>query len=213
MELVVVAGRARVRAPLLWLTVTAALAGLVTVATPLARDLLVAPGPAFADALVQLCALGALVAGAFVWLAATDVAWGVLRPGGVPRVRQVGPVRLALLAACGVSVLAGTTPAHAAAAGSDTPVGGGAPLSAEVLAGLPLPDRPDGPLQDSPTLSTATVALGDSVWTVAARHLGPSASQAAVASYWLRVLTLNADTLGADPDLVRPGQSLRLPPV
>ncbi|GAA3540637.1 LysM peptidoglycan-binding domain-containing protein [Nocardioides daeguensis] len=212
MELVVVAGRARVRASLLWLTVTAALAGLAAVTVPLARNLLVTPGPAFADALVQLCALCALVAGAFVWLAATDVARCVLRPGSAPRVRPVGPLRLALLAACGVSVLAGTAPAHAAAAGGDTPVGSGASLSAEALAGLPLPDRPDDPLQDSPTLTTTTVALGDSVWTVAARQLGPKASQAAVASYWLRVLALNADTLGADPDLVRPGQTLRLPP-
>jgi nucleoid-associated protein YgaU len=204
------AGRVRVRATLLWLTVTAAQAGLVELTAPQVRGLVTAPGPTFAGALVQACAAAALLAGALLWLATTEVAWDVLRPRGpssrVSTRRAVGPVRLALLAACGVSVLA-TTPAHA---GSDTPVGAGATLSAEALAGLPLPDRPVAPRLG--TVGTAvTVRAGDSLWTIAERRLGPAASRAELASYWLRLQALNADTLGSDPDLVQPGQTLRLP--
>ena len=206
------AGRVRVRATLLWLTVTAAQAGLVALTAPLVRRLATAPGPAFADALVQACAGAALVAGALLWLATTEVVGGVLHSRGprspLSRRRSVGPVRLALLTACGVTVLT-TTPAHA---GSDTPVGAGATLSAEALAGLPLPDRPVGPRIGSVTPAAVTVRTGDSLWTIAEREAGPAASRTELASYWLRLQALNADALGAEPDLVHPGQTLRLPP-
>jgi len=208
----VAAGRVRMRATLLWLTVTAAQAGLVALTAPLVRGLGTAPGPAFADALVQACAAAALVAGALLWLATTEVAWSVLRSRGLSSPlssrRAGGPVRLALLAACGVTVLA-TAPAHA---GSDTPVGTGATLSAEALAGLPLPDRPVAPRLGSISTAVVTVRAGDSLWSIAERRLGPAAWQAEVASYWLRLQALNADALGSEPDLVQPGQTLRLPP-
>lgn len=200
------AGRVRVRATLLWLTVTAAQAGLVALTAPLVRGLATAPGPTFADALVQACAAAALVAGLLLWLATTEVVRDVLRDRLSSR-RVVGPVRLALLAACGVTVLA-TSPAQA---GSDTPVGTGAPLSAEALAGLPLPDRPVAPRLGAVATDVVTVRAGDSLWTIAERRLGPAASRADVASYWLRVRALNADVLAPDPDLIQPGQTLRLP--
>ncbi|TQK70127.1 LysM peptidoglycan-binding domain-containing protein [Nocardioides sp. SLBN-35] len=202
------AGRVRVRATLLWLTVTAAQAGLVALTAPLVRALATAPGPTFADLLVQACAAAAPVAGLLLWLATTEVVRDVLRHRVSSR-RAVGPVRLALLAACGVTVLATTSaPAHA---GSDTPVGTGAPLSAEALAGLPLPDRPVDPRHGALATDVVTVRAGDSLWTIAERRLGPAASRADVASYWLRVRALNTDRLDPDPDLIQPGQMLRLP--
>lgn len=204
----VLAGRVRVRAALLWLTVTVALAGLGTLTAPAARALASRPGPTFVDALVQACAVAALVAAALLWLATTEVAWGVLRSRGLSSPRAAGPVRLALLAACGVSALATTAPAHA---GDGAPVGAGTLLSAEALAGLPLPDRAVAPRSREVVAASVVVRPGDSLWTIAARRLGPAASPADVASYWLRVRALNAAVLGPDPDLIQPGQTLRLP--
>ncbi|WGX95272.1 LysM peptidoglycan-binding domain-containing protein [Nocardioides sp. L-11A] len=205
----VAAGRVRMRAALLWLTTTAALGGLGALAAPAVRRLATTPGPSFADLLVQACAAVALVAGVALWVLATDVASGVLRSGGVPPGRAVGPVRRLLLAAYGVAVLAGTAPASA-----EVPTGPDAPTGAAVLDGLPLPDRPlDRPARDGgPDPAVVVVRPGDSLWSIAAHHLGPGASPSDLASYWQRVQALNAAALGPDPDLIHPGQSLRLPP-
>lgn len=251
------AGRVRIRAALLWLIATTALAGLATLALPPARSLVVplftsgvagrgggpeGRGTGFADLLVEACAVVALVAVAALWITVTDVVSGVLRTGGRPSRRPVGSVRRLLLAACGVAVLAGTAPAAASSAdipsGPDVPAGPRTPAGPARLDGLPLPDRPLGraaprsadprgaaphgvdphgvdPHGADPQYAAPTIVVvrpGDSLWSIAARHLGPEASQTDVASYWVRLQALNAATLAPDPDLIRPGQSLRLPP-
>ena len=55
------------------------------------------------------------------------------------------------------------------------------------------------------------VRRGDSLWDIAARHLGPDASAAEVAVEWPRWHHANRDVIGADPDLLIPGQRL-VPP-
>jgi nucleoid-associated protein YgaU len=55
------------------------------------------------------------------------------------------------------------------------------------------------------------VRRGDSLWDIAARHLGPDASAAEVAAEWPRWHHANRDVIGADPDLLIPGQRL-VPP-
>jgi nucleoid-associated protein YgaU len=55
------------------------------------------------------------------------------------------------------------------------------------------------------------VRRGDSLWDIAARHLGPDASAADVAVEWPRWHRANRAVIGADPDLLIPGQRL-LPP-
>jgi nucleoid-associated protein YgaU len=55
------------------------------------------------------------------------------------------------------------------------------------------------------------VRRGDSLWDIAARHLGPDASAADVAIEWPRWHQANRDVIGADPDLIIPGQRL-VPP-
>ena len=55
------------------------------------------------------------------------------------------------------------------------------------------------------------VRRGDSLWDIAARHLGPDASAADVAVEWPRWHQANRDVIGADPDLLIPGQRL-VPP-
>jgi nucleoid-associated protein YgaU len=56
------------------------------------------------------------------------------------------------------------------------------------------------------------VRRGDSLWEIAARHLGPDASAADVAVEWPRWYQANGAVIGADPDLLIPGQRLVPPP-
>jgi hypothetical protein len=57
-----------------------------------------------------------------------------------------------------------------------------------------------------------TVRRGDSLWTIAARHLGPGASDAEIALAWPRWYAANRGLIGADPDRLVPGQQLTPPP-
>ncbi|GAA2489576.1 hypothetical protein GCM10009858_29590 [Terrabacter carboxydivorans] len=68
----------------------------------------------------------------------------------------------------------------------------------------------------TPRVTTAahdlvTVRRGDSLWSVAARYLGSSATDAEVAREWPRWYAANRDVVGDDPDLLTPGQLLRPP--
>ena len=54
---------------------------------------------------------------------------------------------------------------------------------------------------------------GDTLWSVAARHLGPGASDAEIAKAWPAWFAENRDVVGDDPDLILPGQVLRPPQV
>ncbi|WP_256792672.1 LysM peptidoglycan-binding domain-containing protein [Terrabacter sp. Ter38] len=56
-----------------------------------------------------------------------------------------------------------------------------------------------------------TVRRGDSLWTIAARHLGPGASDAQISREWPRWYAANRDVVGEDPDLIMPGVQLRPP--
>lgn len=56
-----------------------------------------------------------------------------------------------------------------------------------------------------------TVRQGDSLWAVAARHLGPGASDHAIARAWPHWYAVNADVIGDNPNLIQPGQQLRIP--
>jgi nucleoid-associated protein YgaU len=57
-----------------------------------------------------------------------------------------------------------------------------------------------------------TVRRGDSLWSIAARHLGPGTSDAEIAWEWPRWYAANRAVVGDDPDLLVPGQLLRPPP-
>lgn len=55
------------------------------------------------------------------------------------------------------------------------------------------------------------VQPGDSLWGIAARELGPGASDADVAERWHLWYQDNRHVIGPDPDLLLPGQELRAP--
>jgi nucleoid-associated protein YgaU len=55
------------------------------------------------------------------------------------------------------------------------------------------------------------VRPGDTLWDLAVRHLPPGADAGAVTACWHRIHELNRAVIGGDPDLILPGQQLRLP--
>lgn len=88
------------------------------------------------------------------------------------------------------------------------------------------PDRPAAPRRTAKTAggypATTTpgrtrpedivvVRRGDTLWDIAARALGPHATAREVAAAWPPWHHANRHTIGADPDLLKPGQRLRRP--
>lgn len=56
------------------------------------------------------------------------------------------------------------------------------------------------------------VRAGDSLWTIAARAMGPAASDVEISAQWPRWYEANRSIIGADPNVLLPGQVLK-PPV
>ena len=65
--------------------------------------------------------------------------------------------------------------------------------------------------QDQAADADVVVRRGDTLWDIAARHLGPQASLADIASAWPRWYAANRHVIGGQPDLLRPGERLRAP--
>lgn len=195
---------------LVWLGVSVLAAAVIAVVAGDAAALLRSPGADLELALVRVGSAVLLGCAAWGWAATTTVVLLAAR-GRVDRpVRGVPHAwRRAVLLACGVALTTG--------------LGGPAGADAD-LSGLPLPDRATGaPAVSAPSVSAPAVARsatrdrlvvrpGDSLWRLAARELGPGAAPDAVDRHWRRLYRLNRAALGADPDLIRPGQQLRLPP-
>ncbi len=78
----------------------------------------------------------------------------------------------------------------------------------------PAPDR-RGPPASGPNAAgdTYVVEPGDCLWSIAARRLGPSATNAAVDVAWRRIYERNRAAVGDDPNLIHPGLVLALPPL
>ena len=102
------------------------------------------------------------------------------------------------------------------------PPGPAAPADAPPPAALDVPaavdvDDPAGLLQ-ADVEATHVVAAGDHLWSIAegalARAWGRAPADAEVTSYWAEVVAANSDLLPdpGNPDLIFPGQVLRLPP-
>lgn len=183
----------------------------------------------FETALVDLMSLAGATTALWLWLLATLTTYDAAR-GRAGRTRAGVPtgVRRAVLAACGVALASGglALPAHADD-GHAHP---------SVLAGLPMPDRPTTlsnlglafqvaqatahpehhrpPVRPRPATTTVVVRDGDTLWAIAQRHLGAAgdgAGDGAIGRACSRLYELNRAVIGDDPDLIHPGQRLRLP--
>jgi hypothetical protein len=64
----------------------------------------------------------------------------------------------------------------------------------------------------SPHRGEVVVKRGDSLWSIAARQLGPLASDVDIAHHWPKWYSANREVIGDDPALIVPGQVLRPPP-
>ncbi|SPT53340.1 Uncharacterised protein [Actinomyces bovis] len=56
-----------------------------------------------------------------------------------------------------------------------------------------------------------TVRPGESLWEITAAHLGLAKDSPEVAKFWPQLYETNRATIGADPELIHPGNTLSLP--
>ena len=191
------------RSALVCVAATALAATVMAGLLPVLGDMTVAR---FDQALVWLSAAVGTAVTAWLWLVTVVVAVDAGR--GLVRERRGVPegVRRSLLVLCGVALTAGVAaPAMA---------GGGAPTGPEVLTGLRLPERvgvqPVARAVPAPVDATLVVAEGDTLWSLAADHLGPDPTVDVRAAAWPRLYAANRDVIGPDPSHIEPGQRLVL---
>jgi LysM domain len=178
-------------------------------------------GAPFDAVLVQICEVAVAGCAAWLWLASTLTAADAAR-GRKPRHRGVpGAVRRMVLVACGVALVGGLgAPAHA-----------GDGSGASRIEGLPLPDRATTATHVSRVFARAAshqsslhragapaahpevvvVRPGDTLWDLARAGLPPDTDDATVAARVGEIHRANRAVIGADPDLIRPDQRLRMP--
>ena len=63
------------------------------------------------------------------------------------------------------------------------------------------------------SISSIVVRPGDSLWSITSERLGPNATPQQIANAVERIYALNRGRIGADPNLIFPGQNLLLAPV
>ncbi len=163
----------------------------------------------FEEVVVWLAAAALAGCAAWAW-AVTGIVVGLALAGrpraavrGVPRWLRAG-----VLLACGVAVVG----AGGAAGADDETARARADHTPLVLDGLPVPDRAvGGPGVPSGPLRVHVVVLGDTLCVIAAADLGGHPAAGRVVAHWQRIHAANRPVIGADPDLIRPGQVLRIP--
>lgn len=188
-----------------WLTGLLAAVVVVVVAPSAPRAAGQVAGPDFPNALIALAHLAALALAGWILLVLVGALAHVRLPG-VPRA-----LRSALIVPAAVGVISAVAVAGPAQADQRHDV-----------AGLPLPDRPvaTAPLEQTepaaprpsgPHADTITVRQGDSLWRLAAADLPADASTTQLTRAWHAWYDTNRDVVGADPDLIVPGQVLTRP--
>jgi nucleoid-associated protein YgaU len=139
----------------------------------------------------------AAIVDAATWTAGVVGGYLVIRGTVAVLRRRVGAVRTA----AGVGLAATLASGGVAFAASGGGHGTSRPPSVSA-------DWPTGRRADR--TSAVTVRPGDCLWDIAAHRLAHPTS-AHVAAAWPRWWLVNRAVIGADPDLVRPGQLLRPP--
>jgi nucleoid-associated protein YgaU len=67
------------------------------------------------------------------------------------------------------------------------------------------------PRRTPPPPDTVVVRRGDCLWSIARHDLPRGATSAEVTARWRAVYAVNRPVIGPDPDVIEPGQRLRLP--
>jgi len=197
-----------------WLVALAS-ADLVDAVAALSAGTVAAAG--FTTWVVWAAALVASSCAGWFAVAATMVVASAVRGRPVPTVRGCPAwMRRGLLAACGVAIAGGAT---AVPVGAEPGHPASPPPVVRLVEGLPLPDRTTdgaGPAPSSTAAPadgpTVIVGPGDCLWRLAEATLPVDATDAQISRRWHRIYALNRSAIGADPDLIQPGQRLRLPP-
>ncbi len=173
------------------------------------------------------CAVVAAGSVGWLWLLTTLLVSDALRGRPARRAGVPDVVRRLVLACCGLTLAGGgavlvTAPAQASGPAADHAA---RPAASEtLLVGLPLPDRTTSTTAWLAELGrhTATrgsgsgrrsvvVAPGDTLWAIAERSLPDSPDALETERRWRAIYRANRDVIGADPDLIVPGQRLVLP--
>jgi len=151
--------------------------------------------------------------GDVVELAATaDLGWQVpqptdVAPAGTEQGRQTDTPAAPTVEPAGTAAPSATTEAPSAT----TDVSAPAPRTGRAgqAAGPDLDPR--GSATEDDGRATVTVRRGDTLWALARRAIGPDATAAEIGDAWPRWYEANRSTIGADPDLLLPGQVLVVP--
>lgn len=67
-------------------------------------------------------------------------------------------------------------------------------------------------VRDQVNDTSVTAGPGSCLWSIAAEHLGPAATDWEIAHEWPRWHRANRSAVGAEPESLRPGTILRPPP-
>ena len=168
-------------------------------------------GTDFDTLLTRAALCGLVVAGGWAVVIVVAVAIEARTRGRVQVADRAGcpPVLRLWLLGVFVSLLAWVAPAHASETGS-----GVADRAVAALDGLPIPDRATGRPQrrTAQTPHVVVVVPGDSLWRIARALLPHDVTDATLAAAVRALHAGNRSTIGADPDLVLPGQRLVVPP-
>lgn len=185
----------------------------------------------FDATLVPVCSTVVGLCAAWFWCVTTVTVVEVLR-GACPAESGArgGVARRVALVLCGAAVATQlATPATAVGQEANRPDG------LPSLSGLSVPDRAvsgrvrsprnnarplarpgfhDGAHATTPGEPARNVVVrpGDSLWSLAEDALGDDADLTDLVDHWHRTYATNRHVVGADPDLIHPGQRLVLPP-
>ncbi|PID97714.1 MAG: hypothetical protein CSA82_02835 [Actinobacteria bacterium] len=81
---------------------------------------------------------------------------------------------------------------------------------------IPLPSPQLSPPNHSNSVSPPSEAMhtvngGESLWTIAHHYLGEDTSPSEIANFWPHIYATNHTLIGSNPNIIRPGMSLRIP--
>lgn len=120
--------------------------------------------------------------------------------------------------AAATAVAPGSDPGRASTTSSATAVSTPPPVAIQPLPSAVWPavttpaDQPPTIKAPRPDAETwVVVQRGDCLWKLAAAHLGPGASDAAIVEEWHRWWVANQTVIGTNPDQLRDGSRLRVP--